>query len=1620
MNICLSEIKRCQQVTPRPNFVILLGERYGWCPPPPQIPADEFRAVYKKSSKEGQEIIAQWYRCDHNAVPPEYILQPWDEYNYEEWGQIERKLHDALLSGARAAGLDQDAMFKYWASATHQEIAAGALSENAEPENVFAFIRKISRLPDDEAARDYLDCNPEGNPDTEAQTYLNALKSTLDEVLADNVKRYETDWISNKPQVNYIDQLCDDMVKSLKGVIEDQLSELEEVDPLEREVSEHKSFGEERAHSFVGRQTVFEKIDTYLSDQNYHPLAIWGESGSGKSALLGKAVANAEDENQDTEIIYRFIGATPESSNGRSLLDSLCRQISRLYGAEESDIPIEFKDLVQDFPERLSLATEDKPLIIFIDALDQLGELDNAKALSWIPAELPEHVRLVVSTLPGTCLDALKTKLPDSYLVELQPLSSDLGNDLLDIWLGEAGRKLQPEQRKELMNKFNTNRLPLYLKLAFEEARRWKSYSPLCKIKPDIPGVIQDMFDRLSRDTNHGKVLFSHALGYLAAAKNGLSEDEILDVLSENDDVMTDFFRRSPESPSVERLPIVVWSRLYADLEPYLSQRSADGTSLMSFYHPTTFGKAVRETYLREDVKIERHRALASNFEQQPLSRGEDDEKEFNLRKLSELPFQQTYGHLWDELKSLLTDFEFLYAKVSAVGPQPLIEDYNEANIAGYRGQDLSQMQKALEISAHVLNEDENLLWSQLHGRLMNTNQPEIQSMLSKMPIGSWLRPLKQILAPVSGPLVRTLSGHSSYVTSVKLTDDGKYAISTSRHIKTRELKVWDIQTGKNIHSKDFSASVLEYHKDRNKILYSVGSSIKILDLETGNLITNYQRDKTVKGTVKAISPDGKLAISVMQNKKLELWDIETGKTLQFLDGHKDVPDDIAISPNGKWAVSTNRYYQSIKVWNLISGKEHIAIKASRKEGEIVAGESIVITPDGERVISLHASKTLCVWDLKSGEILQILRGRTNAVRLLDLAISQDGRWVLSTTRYAIDVWDLDKGEKIGSLDEHTGFVNAVSVNKDGQIAVSASSDKTVKVWNLEALRGLKTEEKGSENHSSHVMMPNGRNALSTFSNKLVVWKLETGEKINEFKIGKGPNWSVRGVTPSANFAIIVRGYNFFVLDLRTGNIIQQGIRAHDRSIKKLKLSPCGRYLFTSVGKDVGSDRHIKIWDLSNNDIKKLNELVGEKPISNVHGVKRLGDDKIYLEPVHILKNTKTRSKVYSFDVSPDGKFLVSSSSDGAVRVWDLESCEICRIFQGHTEDNNLTGVAISPDGRCIISGYKKRNIIKVWDINTGQRLYSLEENKSVCFTPDGEGLIVISVENDIKLLELRSGRVINYFEKPTVPVYKILISPDGDRVFSKSGLSSIQVWDMKSGKVMTTFQADKIIGNLQLGVNGRTILFSEKRGPVRFLRLENVFPESPFVTAQDYHIHCPFCQKMFEIKPTDLGSEVSCLYCHKKLRINKFNLEMFEPLSKLALKNPKIQKSKPKESFSPKNVKQESTKSNKTRHLSRQVKKPNLKKPSSKERGKRLNNLTKKNKTSKPSNMFDINKPKPPAGSIIESMKKSKGKPKKMSFEESMRHAMKHQKKKKSKKKSTPKKKTKDKNDSEDDKNED
>jgi hypothetical protein len=693
MKICLEEIARCQRVTPRPNFIVLLGDRYGWQPLPWEIPAQEFEGI-RVMGADDKALLERWYRRDDNAVPAVYCLQPLEgEFiNVDRWEIVERRLRSILIQSTAGMKLIEDDQFKYTASATEQEIVAGALAKKIcdAHEHVFGFFRQITNLndlirevPQKKKAKDFVDLDDSGAPDEKAHARLNDLKERLNRSLPGNVHEYKVKWTGDGLTTDHIPRLCDDVLKSLSRIIEERIERMQNVDPLDKEIADHETFGQKCARFFTGRAGVLQTIGDYVIRDDRHPLAVYGASGSGKSALMARAIAECGLSVgrkglriADCVIVSRFIGATPDSSDGRALLESLCREISRRYGADETTAPMDYEELIQEFPKRLALAKAGKPLIVFLDGLDQLSNADNARNLTWLPAELPPHVRLIVSMLPGECLSALERKQPRSSLVELEPMSAAEGSDLLDLWLKDAGRTLIHEQRAEVLGKFALNGLPLYLKLAFEEASRWKSYSLSIRLSTDIPGMVRQLFRRLSAD--HGQMMISHSLGYLAAAKNGLTEDEMLDVLSLDEDVFKDFMKRARHEPPEQRLPVVVWSRLYFDLEPYLTERSADGASLMAFYH-RQLGGVVAEEYLAGKVKQERHRGLARYLEDQPLQIEKEGKKTPNVRKLSELPFQQIHGQMWQSLQQTLCSLEFVAAKCGEEMAFDLLRDYDLA-----------------------------------------------------------------------------------------------------------------------------------------------------------------------------------------------------------------------------------------------------------------------------------------------------------------------------------------------------------------------------------------------------------------------------------------------------------------------------------------------------------------------------------------------------------------------------------------------------------------------------------------------------------------------------------------------------------------------------------------------------------------------------------------------------------------------------------------------------------------------------------------------------------------------------------------------------------------------------
>lgn len=105
---------------------------------------------------------------------------------------------------------------------------------------------------------------------------------------------------------------------------------------------------------------------------------------------------------------------------------------------------------------------------------------------------------------------------------------------------------------------------------------------------------------------------------------------------------------------------------------------------------------------------------------------------------LANLPSHLAKAASSERLQSLLTNFDFLEAKISRLTPQQLIEDYDLAwlptiQISEDARESLKLIQGAIRLSANVLNEDKTQLAGQLLGRLLYFKRPELQRMLKQI-----------------------------------------------------------------------------------------------------------------------------------------------------------------------------------------------------------------------------------------------------------------------------------------------------------------------------------------------------------------------------------------------------------------------------------------------------------------------------------------------------------------------------------------------------------------------------------------------------------------------------------------------------------------------------------------------------------------------------------------------------------------------------------------------------------------------------------------------------------------------------------------------------------------------
>jgi hypothetical protein len=328
----------------------------------------------------------------------------------------------------------------------------------------------------------------------------------------------------------------------------------------------------------------------------------------------------------------------------------------------------------------------------------------------------------------------------------------------------------------------------------------------------------------------------AHCLAYVTGSKHGLSEAEMEDLVSLDDDVLDDLYQY--HLPPARRIPPLLWTRLRGDLPGQLVDGEAGG-ALVTCWRHRQFKEAARLRYLNRPAdlvychgmmadfflgtygggkqkpfkytEVQRHRFGLKSKEaeadrqvpEMPLAYKSESTggTRYNLRKLGELTHHLARaGRTEDLCRHCLFNYHWLHAKLSAEPLSSLLADFEDAVPFLEDADTVRQLQlvgDCVRLGGSVLSRQPGMLGAQLTGRLLplQAGSPHIYSLLRQCDKAAGavnsLVPAFPCLHTPGGPLRFSLEGHQFAVFGFRLTTDLRHIVSVSNKIIT-----FDVATG--------------------------------------------------------------------------------------------------------------------------------------------------------------------------------------------------------------------------------------------------------------------------------------------------------------------------------------------------------------------------------------------------------------------------------------------------------------------------------------------------------------------------------------------------------------------------------------------------------------------------------------------------------------------------------------------------------------------------------------------------------------------------------------------------------------------------------------------------------
>jgi WD40 repeat protein len=553
-------------------------------------------------------------------------------------------------------------------------------------------------------------------------------------------------------------------------------------------------------------------------------------------------------------------------------------------------------------------------------------------------------------------------------------------------------------------------------------------------------------------------------------------------------------------------------------------------------------------------------------------------------------------------------------------------------------------------------------------------------------------------------------------------------------------ITVWDTNTGKVVRRLTGLGGPIGHVAlaDDGSILAARGFDRRVKVWETSTGEERLSTGPAPAGLVAmALSPDGSALATGDEAGAVVVWNTADGEKTSTLADQFDRISDIRFCSAGRLAVSTPA---ALSMWNVATGVRTPDLLGFSP----LAVGTFACDSDSDRLAISGMTADIKLLEAATGHELAALPDTPGAV---DLAFSNDGLLLyVHTPAESIEVWESYGGGELAILPTRHG-TGAVAISPDGaHVATGFDRAGALGLWDVPAETGrtgngssagpqLRIWNKWHESAIYAVAFsPDGRQLATADSSSVV--------KIADVAALTSPEWQTKSPTT------LPRG-------------LWGGYRVLD-----LTFSPDGRRLAAVTPNVLEPYEPLAIWDLGRPEsgttaaIRSWRSSLelpqwifsatfspdGRQIVLGLRGgpaEARNADDGILLYSVPG-KDWGVNGAVFT----PDGKRLITDSTEGAFNVWQLpepaagSEARATHLFRVRAHDSSISQMVLTPDGSRLITG-STDGTVKAWEATTGRPLLTLTAGAApvlgLSLSADGERLAVASDAVRVYLLPLKA-----------------------------------------------------------------------------------------------------------------------------------------------------------------------------------------------------------------------------------------------------------------------------------------